>query len=371
MIANSVSAVIFSNSNDENLKELTSDRSMASLPFGGRYRIIDFMLSNLVNAGVSDVGIITKENYRSLMDHVENGMSWDLDRKNGGLRIIPPFITGESKLKGLAEMSNRAAEYVSHINSNYVIVMEAGTVANIDFSALINRHVETNADVTLVYRNADETDRLKNTLKLDVDSNGRVTGVISAKGSKENGNFTVGTAIFSKTAFTGLVRSANENLNGNAYTELLNEFSEKLNVFGFKHGGFTAVMDSRKSFFKFNMALLDEDVRNVLFDKKRPVYTKTRDDMPTRYGTHSNVKNSIVADGCIIDGTVKNCVLFRGVRVRKGAVVENSILMQGVEIRENARVKYVVSDKNAVITANEPIYGTNHKAFIVNKDQVL
>ncbi len=368
MISNRVSAVIFSNSNDENLKELTSYRSMASLPFGGRYRLIDFSLSNIVNAGITDVGIITNENYRSLMDHVGSGIYWDLDRKNGGLRVIPPFITGETKYKGLAEQSVRALEYVSHINSEYVLVVESGTITNVDVSALINFHTEKNADVTFCYRESEKPDKFKNTLNLTVNKNGKVTAITD---DGDAGNLTIGIALFTKSAFMTLVNIAKDDADGNIYSAISGNYANDFEVYGFKHSGIAMVMDSRKSFFESNMLMLETDVRKDLFNKKRPIYTKTRDDMPTRYGTHSSVKNSLIADGCIIDGTVKNSVLFRGVRVHKGAVVENSILMQGVEIRANAKVKYVVSDKNAVITANEPVCGTNRKAFIVKKDQMI
>ncbi|MCQ2455402.1 MAG: glucose-1-phosphate adenylyltransferase subunit GlgD [Clostridia bacterium] len=370
MRANAVSAVIFSNSNDIALKELTENRSMSSLPFGGRYRLIDFALSNLSNAGISDIGIITKENYRSLMDHVGSGLYWDLDRKRGGLRIIPPFITGESQLNGFADISKRAAEFVSRLNSEYVIVCESGTVANFDIGAFIAYHIEKDADITLFYRKAECADKFKNTIKFDI-KNGKIVGAVKANRSSESGNYSLGTAIFKKSVFLNFAEFSKSKKSEDAFLTLISENKNNYRIYGFEHKGFAAVIDSRKSFFESNMKLFSEDVRKDLFNKERPVFTKTRDDMPTRYGIFSDVKESLVADGCIIEGTVKNSVLFRGVRVHKGAKVENSILMQGVEVGENAVVRYVVADKNSVITANTPIKGTKHKAFIVKKNQVL
>ncbi len=370
MRASAITAVIFSNSNDEALKELTANRSMASLPFGGRYRLIDFTLSNLVNAGISDIGIVTNANYRSLMDHVGSGIYWDLDRKNGGLSIVPPYIMGSRKHNGYVDSAVRATEYVNRTNCEYVIVCDSGTIANVDITSLINFHAEKEADVSFVYRKAHSPDKFKNTIKLNLNESGRVINA-EITDLKGEGDYTIGIGIFNKTVFNSMVNSTlNEKAEITISDIIMNKVND-YNIYGFEHSGFAALMDCRKSYFENNMMLLEKSVRDDLFNRERPIFTKTRDDMPTRYGTHSNVKNSLVADGCIIDGTVKNCILFRGVRVRKGAVVENSILAQGVEVRENAKVKYVVSDKNAVIGNTEPICGTKRKAFIIKKNQYI
>lgn len=371
MRSGSVSAIIFSNSNDGALKELTANRSIASLPFGGRYRLIDFTLSSLVNAGISKIGIITKENYRSLMDHLGSGVFWDLDRKNGGLYIIPPYISGVHKYKGSTDAVIRALDFVNHTNSEYIIVCESGAVANIDVSSLINYHIDNNSDITIVYRKAECGDKYENSVKLKLEDNGKVTAVSSSKTSTELGNFSLGLSIFRKEVFLNIISSSSDTTVDGIYRDTIARNTEKLNIFGFEHKGYSAVMDCRKSYFEANMELLNPDVRKDLFNPERPIFTKVKDDMPTRYGTHSSVSNSLIADGCIIDGTVKNSILFRGVRIRKGAVVENCVLMQGVEIRDNTKIKYVVSDKNAVISDGENINGTNRKAFIVKKNQVL
>ncbi len=370
MRANAISAIIFSNSNDEALKELTENRSMSSVPFGCRYRLIDFTLSNLVNAGISNVGVITNENYRSLMDHIGSGIYWDLDRKNGGLNIIPPFMMGENKYSGLTETCFRAYQFASSLNSEHIIVSESGIIANIDITALINKHIEKNADITFVYRKAECPDKFKNTLKFDIIDE-QIRSTSKAYRLTESGNYSMGLAVFKKSAFIDLINLSKNDKDEDVFAKLISENISNYKMFGFEHRGFVAPMDSKKSFYENNMRLFDENVRNDLFNKERPILTKTRDDMPTRYGIHSDVKDSLVADGCIIEGTVKNCILFRGVRVSKGAVVENSILMQGVGICENAKAKYLIADKNSVITGKSPAKGTVHKAFVVKKNQVF
>ncbi len=371
MRTTAITAMIFSNSNDEALKELTEIRSMASLPFGGRYRLIDFALSNLVNAGISNIGVVTNENYSSLLDHIESGVFWDLDRKNGGLHIIPPFIRGTKKYRGYADALYRAAEYISNNSCEYVVAYDSGIAANVDISALINAHIEKDADVTFVYRNSDTADKLRNTLKIEIDETGKITELNKVCSADKDGRYTMGIAVFKKSAFLSVLNSTIAVKDDVTFSDFMANSFSNISIYGFEHNGFTAVMDCRKAYFENSMKLLNKEIRDDLFNRERPVYTKTRDDMPTRYGTHSDVKNSLVADGCIIDGTVKNCILFRGVHIRKGATAENSILMQGVDVRENAVVKYVVSDKNAVIDNKEPVCGTNRKAFIIKKNQMI
>lgn len=366
-----VDGVVFSNSNDSALKELTSYRSMASLPFGCRYRLIDFTLSSFVNAGINNIGIITNQNYRSLMDHIGSGQYWDLDRKNGGLSLVPPFISGKKEYKGEADAANRALEYVNRHPCDYVVVCESGIAANVDIQSMLNFTIEKGADVTFLYHQSETNCKFGNTLRIKLDSNNKVTKIAKTTDSTVGGNLSLGYVVFTREAFVELVVHAREGGENSSFSNVFTKNSSKFNIYGFEHKGYLGIMDSRKAYFENTMKLLDEEFRKDLFTKKRPIFTKVKDDMPTRYGIHSSVENSLIADGCVIDGTVKNSILFRGVRVKKGAVVENSILMQGVEIRENSKIKFIVSDKNAVIGGEAPIKGTTHKAFLVKKNQVL
>ena len=370
MISSRISGIIFANSNDNALKEFTANRSMASLPFAGRYRLIDFAISNFVNADIHNVGVITNRNYNSLLDHLGSGLFWDLDRKNGGLSIIPPFISGSNKNSDELDCLERALDYVKHHPCDYVVACESGIAANIDIKELLNYHTRNNADITVVYRNSEKPDKFASTLKIRVDGDGKVISASSDFETKTGGKLTMGVMVFDSSVFSSVVNTGITSENGNLQ-EIIAASISKYNVYAYEHSGFAGVVDSKKSYFDTSMELLKRDVRDDLFNKERPISTKTKDDMPTRYGVHSSVSNSIIADGCIIDGTVKNSILFRGVRIKKGAVVDNCILMQGVEVRENAKLKYVTSDKNAIIGGATPISGTNRKSFIVKKNQVL
>lgn len=372
MISSSVAGIIFANAHDETIERLTRKRSIASVPFGGRYRLIDFCLSNLVNAGVSNVGIITKEKYRSLMDHLGSGMHWDLDRKSGGIRILPPFNVSRVRLyQNHVEALYGAMDFMVRCNAKHIVVYDARTVANINISEVVKTHVDSQADITVVCRRGLKITNSDNTMALDINKEGRVilTGFPDTIGADDCRS--MGIYVFNREKLIEIVKNSYETGGDTINDDIISANLDTLKVMAYEHKGYAAIMDCPKAYRRANFELLDSNVRKDLFNRERPIYTKTRDDMPTRYGTQSKVTNSLVAEGCVIEGTVKNSVLFRGVKVEKGAVVENSILMQGVSVKENATLDNVVSDKNAVVSAGMVIKGTEDQAFFIEKNQTL
>lgn len=372
MTSSSVAGIVFANAHDETIERLTKKRSIASVPFGGRYRLVDFCLSNLVNAGVSNIGIITKEKYRSLMDHLGSGMHWDLDRKSGGIRILPPFNVSRVRLyQNHVEALYGAMDFMVRCKEKYIVVYDARTVANIDIRAVIKKHVDTKADITIVCRKGLEIANDDNTMALDINKEGRVvlTGFPEKIGVDDYRS--MGIYVFNREKLIEIVNNSYETGGDTINDDIISSNLDVLNVIAYEHEGYTAIMDCPKAYRRANFELLSADVRKDLFNSERPIYTKTRDDMPTRYGTQSCVKNSLIAEGCVIEGTVKNSVLFRGVKVEKGAVVENCILMQGVTINENAQLDNVISDKNATVSAGMVVKGTVDNEFFLEKNQKI
>ncbi len=372
MRTTAVAGLIFANDNDNLLKKLTARRSMASVPYGARYRLIDFPLSNLVNAGVTRVGIVTKENYRSLMDHVGSGIYWDLDRKNGGLYILPPYSTsGAKRYGGTIDALAGAVDYIEHCKSEYIVLYNGDVLANVDISAAVKSHIANEADITVVYHNGELIVNNGEVMKLTVSEDGRVSDVELDTEVGDVSDFGIGIKIINRQLLLDIIKEARENELVSLNRDVIVKKVKQLKVFGFKHSGYVAFMNATDSYFKANMDLLSADVRSELFNKERPIFTKTRDDMPTRYGTKAEVKNSLVADGCVIDGTVKNSILFRGVKVEKGAVVENCILMQETKVSKKACITNVIADKNAVIGEEMVLKGTASKHFFVKKNQII
>lgn len=366
-----VAGIIFANAEDSMLKKLTSNRSMASVPFGARYRIVDFALSNLVNAGVSSVGIITKENYRSLMDHVGNGVAWDLDRKNGGLYILPPYSTrGVRKYTDTIDALYGAMDYLNRCGSEYIALCDSYALANIDITAAVEAHIAKEADITVVYHKGELPEAAGKKLVVELDADERITKMAQASAEGEIA-YSMGVSIIKRDLFIKIVKDAYDAEIENYEKDVLPKALGALKVCGFEHKGFVAVLDNTHTYYQASMALLNKEVRQELFNKERPILTKTRDDMPTRYGIEAVASNSLIADGCIIEGTVKNSILFRGVKVAKGAVVENCILMQETIVEKDAVLDNVIADKNSVISEKMVLKGTPEHHCFVTKSQIV
>lgn len=351
------------------LKKLTAKRSTASVFFGARYRIVDFALSNLVNTGVSSVGIITNENYRSLMDHVGSGISWDLDRKNGGIFFIPPYYKrGVKRFNDTVSALAGAMEYIERCGAKNIVLYDSNIIANIDLSAAYKQHKATGADITLVYHHGLLPEKATEKMVLTMDENGKVTDMGFDANVRE-ASFGIGVSIINRELLIKIINEAvDEGVTDFAHTVLASKINE-LNVYGFNHDEYVAVMDNTATYYEANMDLLNAEVRKQLFNKERPILTKVRDGMPTRYGTQSNVKNSLIGDNCIIEGTVKNSIIFRDVKIAKGAVVENSILMQNTVVGEDTVLDNVIADKNAAIGAGLVLKGIKEHLCFIEKDQ--
>lgn len=372
MRTTSVAGIVFANSHDKLLKRLTSHRSMASVPFGARYRLIDFTLSNLVNAGVTNIGIVTKENYKSLMDHLGSGAHWDLDRRNGGLRFIPPYMsTHVKRYSGTIDALHGARDFIDRCKANYIVLCAGDILANIDISDVIKTHYEKGADITTVYHNGKIPYNRDDAMILSTDADGRVNSIKFDAEPETVQTYGVGVTVIGRELLAKLIDDAYESDLPSLNRNVLAPKVSSLKIYGYEHKGFASLMNGTDTYYDANMALLNADVRRDLFNKQRPIYTKTRDDMPTRYGTKAAVHNCFIADGCVINGTVKNSILFRGVTVEKGAVIENCILMQETSVGENASLSNVISDKNAVIGENMTLKGTCEKRLFVDKNEIV
>ena len=364
--------IIFPNAHDSLVQELVAERTMASVPFGGRYRLIDFVLSSMVNSGISNVSIVVKQNYLSLMDHLGSGREWDLTRKRGGLNLVPPYAEANVKLyRGRVEALASLVEFLEDQKEEFVIMSDSDVAFNFDFNELIAAHVASQADVTLMYQRSAIPQGLKEdnyTLKLQ---DGRVTELLTNDYRPGVQNLSMNVYIIQRESLVAMIKDAS--IRGLLYFEkdILARNLELLNVQGFEYTGYTARIADRKSYFEENMRLLDPKNLDALFPEDKPIYTKVHDNAPTRYAMDCQVKNSMVADGCIIEGEVEDCVLFRGVKVKKGAKVKNCVLMQNTVVEAGAEVEYAVTDKNVKITADKKLSGTDTFPVYVAKGHTV
>ena len=366
---NNALGIIFPNSYDNTVPELVTERTMASIPFAGRYRMVDFMLSSMANCGISNVSIVVRKNYHSLMDHLGTGREWDMARRHGGLNIVPPFAEkGVRIYSGRVEALGSILSFLEHQKEKYVVMSDANIAINYDFNALLAAHQASGADVTIAYQKTEIPEGRKNdNYTLTVDADGRVTELLFNDYRPGVQNLDLNIYVLERETLIKLVKDATSR--GLIYFErdILAHNVNILNIHALEYTGYVAHICDMKSYFDENMRLLQDGSMDALFGPA-PIYTKIRDDNPTRYVAGSSVKNSLLADGCVIEGTVENCVLFRGCQVKKGAVVKNCVLMQDTVVETDCGVEYVVTDKNVHITAGKKLTGTDTFPVFVAKN---
>lgn len=364
-----VLGLVFANMHDTTLGDMTKNRTMGSVMFGGRYRLIDFPLSNMVNSGISEVGVITKSNYQSLLDHLGSAREWDLARKKGGLYILPPFGNVESTLyRGRIEALYGAMSFIKHSRAKYVILSDCDVVTNIDYKPIVAAHIESGADITAVaHTGVYSSDDIKTSTVFNVDADKNVTSVLINPDISGTCTTSLNVFVMSMDFLIETVNDAMARGNVSFERNILQEKCRELKIKIYEYDNYFSKLNSPESYFKSNMALLEPENARKLFVPKRSIYTKVSDNAPVKYDLDSKVSNSLVANGCIIEGEVENSVLFRGVKVGKGAKVKNCILMQGTVVGDNAELNYLITDKNVSICENHILTSSPQYPMYVGK----
>lgn len=376
----SVQGIIFSNLHDKNIPELTLRRTMASVPYAGRYRLIDFALSNMVNSGITSVSVITHYNYQSLMDHIGAGKDWDLARRSGGIKILPPYMTAYANQSNALYNSRmealKSVNYsVSRFTSDYVVLSDCDVICNVDLNDMINDHIENNADITIaVKRVLLNKDAASRNVIIDADPEGRIVDInpypTNVTGYRD---IDLNILVINRDYLQSVVVDAIAHGYTSFNRDVIARNTSRRNFRIYKYDGYFANIGSLADYYSHSMELLGTpENRDEIFGiKTRPIYTKVRNSAPTRYAESSVVKNSLVADGCIIDGTVENSIIFRGVKISRGATVKNSILFQDTVIGENVFLNCVITDKNVVIRDGRILSGHETLPFFVEKGKMI
>ncbi len=372
--------LIFSNIHDASISELTRIRTIASVPVGGKYRLIDFALSNMVNSDITKVGIITHYNYQSLLDHIGTGKDWDLARRSGGIKILPPFITAYdsdaasklyvTRLEALLGVMN----FIGRCTEDYIVMSDCDVIANVDISDVIRYHEANNADITLVAKKIRMSEHPLNNHSeiLYSNSDGDLIDVVDYTPRVEEGDISMNIMVFKRIFLENVLLDAAAHGYTSFFKDIIskNIGSAKIKVYHFD--GYYSLIGSLASYFELNMKLLSTEAREGLFGvRNRPILTKVRNSPPTKYTSDAKINNSLIADGCVIEGRVENSILFRGVKIGKGTIVRNSILMQDTYVGSDAALNCVIADKNVIIKDGRVLSGHETMPFFVGKGKMI
>ncbi len=369
--------IAFSYSERENLRELTRVRTLGSLPMAGKYRMIDFLISNFVNYNIYDVAVIARENYHSLMDHLGAGKEWDLIRKSGGLRLLTPYGRAESGRNGLYRGSVEALANNMHSfrrsMADLVIMSETSILYSMDFNHLAQTHLKSGADITAVYTrqlNGHPTVPMGVCIFHFNDQNMLYDLTVNKDDmSEQNVCWSTGVFVIKKSLMESLVADAMAYGKYDFCEDIIKRLSGSLKIKGYEYTGHLLEVSSVAGYMKANMNFLNPDFREKAF--QRPIYTKSKDGVPARYYEGCKVNNSIISDGCRIEGTVENSVISRNVTIGKGAVVRNSVIMQNTEIMRGVSLEHVILDKDVIVRENRELTGHVTYPVVVEKASII
>lgn len=362
--------IIFPNMHDDNIPELISQRTMASVPFAGRYRMIDFSLSLMAAAGMRSIGVIVRQNYQSLMGHLGSGREWDLARKRGGLVIFPPYgRDGGKAYRGRIQGLDSVIEYLESRNEKLVVMSDCDVATNLDNRALISAHVKSCADVTAVYEKAPIQEGMKrDNVCFTLDNDGLVTEVRINDFKRGTQNVSMNIYVIGREFLINSVKEAMVRGDASFERDILGRNLNMIKMAGYECTGYRVRIFDMRSYFRENLRLLERGNLEALFPADRPIYTKVRDEAPVRYAIGSKVVRTMASDGCIVEGEVTDSLLFRGVRVGKGSKIRNCVVMQGTVIEANVVLENVICDKNVLIKAGQSLKGAKDIPVYIRKD---
>lgn len=371
-----VFGLIYAGEENHNLRELVLARSVAALPIGGRYRAIDFPLSNIVNSGIRNVGIITQKNYQSLMDHVGSGKEWDLSRKTDGLFMLPPFDNADNTgiTRGMSDAIKGNMSYIKRTSQPFCLLMGASNIYTTTYNHMLKKHVENKADITMLYheekREVDDGGASRD-LRLYTDEDGWVTEMdYNFKYSNSN-KISMDVFLIHKSLLEYLVDRSVAHGHYDFISDAITKNVRNLRILALEHKGYVGHLDSMNAYYQLNMDMLRDEVQKDLFYTGNPIYTKIKDEAPVKYGANATVKNSLLANGCVIDGEVEDSMLFRGVHVGKGTRIKGCIIMQESDIDDNCTLEHVIADKNCHIRKDRHLAGDLSYPSIIRKGSVI
>lgn len=352
------------------LKELCEHRPVASLPIAGRYRIIDFAVSNMVNSGVDNVGVLLSAKARSVFDHLRSGKDWDLAKHRGGLAYLPSDPYDGQMVAGNLSGLYQNLDYIQHSNADYIVMVQADSVYNIDLRPVLLFHQNTGADITMVYAKAKE-DVPGDAAIMKVTDNGRVTDIAKTMTATKGCNDFLGIYLMSKDTFVKVVSTGYERGGTDLLLDGIIRHMDEYSIFATEHKGYVARINSTMAYFNANKDILAPEVWEEMFMGDNPIHTKTKDAAPVQYKDTAKVVNSLVANGCEIRGEVENSILFRDVKVAEGVRIKDSIIMERCVIEENAMLRDVICDKNVTVSKDQWLKGAENYPLIVSKGTTI
>ncbi len=352
------------------IRELTASRAVELVPFAGRYRLVDFTLSSMVNSGIGHVGIMLPDRPRSVLDHVRSGKEWDLSRRHEGLFYLPSVKVERESREGDLKNFYANADFFEHSAQKYILLTSGSFIYNIDFDELMKFHEDSGADISLMYHIEKGENTGKNAV-IETAGDGKVEDIAEKPAVYDGSKMSLGVYLMEKRVFVDIVRNAYEHGGNDFLVDGIIKNAGKYKLFAKEHDGYVAHVESMSAYYKSSMDLLRYEVWQELFMGKNPIFTKVKDEVPVQYKEESEVKNALIANGCVVYGSVENSILFRGVKVGKGVKIKNSVIMENCDLKDGALIENVICDKNVIVSKDKWLKGAPNYPLIVTKNVTI
>ncbi|MDO4340582.1 MAG: glucose-1-phosphate adenylyltransferase subunit GlgD [Eubacteriales bacterium] len=348
-------------------------RSLGAFSFLGRYRVIDFPISNMSNSGIDRIQVYARRKPRSLAEHLGTGRHYNINSKRGKLQLLFSETSSANDFYNtdIAAFYENI-EIIERMHQPYVVIAPNYMVYTQNFDSLLETHISSGADITLLYHKVDNArDSYLNCDVLNLNRQKGVESIAKNRGNEDERNIFMDTYVLKKDLFVELIRKAKKLSSMYTLPQIVNIECENLDVRGIAHRGYFATITDFKSYFDANLALIDFNQATDLFDPEWPIYTRTTDSCPTQYFDGAEVKNSVVSNGCLIEGSIENCVVGRGCQIKKGAVVKNCVVLANSIIGEDVHIENQVVDKWAQVIHAKEIVADPQKPGYIRRDDII
>lgn len=364
--------IIISTDLKNNYGGLSKSRPDYMLPFGSRYRLIDFALSNMSNYNLAHVMLYAGSNVRSTLDHIGDGKSWEMNRRNNGLMINPPAFSEWTRQQSAIQTYFDSLTYYEQADQDNIYIKNPMTITKVNLNHAYDEFIDHNYDVMLLYkRSEDSTGKYNGMTKIIMNSDGKFLNIGMNLGTQPHVDLYIGDLFIKKNVFMDLVKDSMEKSNATNLIQAISAHKNRLDIGLMEIDSHIEIIHDLVSYYEANMNLLNREIYQEIFYKGGMVYTKSKDEPSTVYRTGARVSNSLVANGCKIQGQVENCIVFRGVEIEKGAIVRNSILNQGTVVKADSVMVNCITDKYATIESGVTIMGSTSAPYVVGKNQVI
>ncbi|MCC8137990.1 MAG: glucose-1-phosphate adenylyltransferase subunit GlgD [Clostridiales bacterium] len=362
--------MILAGGNSYRMKQLSNRRAIAAMPMAGSFRAIDFALSSMSNSGIQKVAVLTQFNSRSLDQHLSSSKWWDFGRKQGGLFIFPPMLTTDNShwYRGTADAIHQNLDFLKQCHEPYAVIASGDGIYKLDYTKVLEYHIAKKADITVVCKElpADEDITRFGLVQMDEDS--RIVQFDEKPMAAASNIVSCGIYVIRRRLLIELIEQAVYEGRHDFVRDVLIRYKDVKRICGYRMEGYWSNIASVESYYRTNMDFLKKDVRDYFFREHPDVHSKVDDNPPAKYNPGSNVRNSLVANGCIINGTVENSVIFKNVFVGNNCTIKNSIVLNDVYLGDNVYLENCIVESRGTIRADAHIVGESEPEIVIESD---